>query len=106
MRKFSQQSFLIDHIRSILNFYDSICIDKKGGFYHFYKDDGKIYVVDVNNTPQGPPKNISKKEGVKAISQMAERFKELYFCLKWNFTDHNYISLYKSIKDLISLMDP
>ena len=43
MTKFSQQNFLIDHIRSILNFYDPICIDKKGGFYHFFKDDGKIY---------------------------------------------------------------
>ena len=43
MTKFSQQNFLIDHIRSILNFYDPICIDENGGFYHFFKDDGKIY---------------------------------------------------------------
>lgn len=36
------------------------------------KNDGKIYVVDVNNTPQGPPANISKTEGNIALRKIAD----------------------------------
>ena len=32
------------------------------------KHDGKIYVVDVNNTPQGPPANTPEEKGSKAIA--------------------------------------
>lgn len=42
------------------------------------KDDGKIYIVDVNNTPQGPPGNIDKKEGEKAIKEIAKTFETNY----------------------------
>jgi hypothetical protein len=34
------------------------------------KDDGKIYIVDVNNTPQGPPANTDKEEGREAIRKV------------------------------------
>lgn len=39
------------------------------------KNDGKIYIVDVNNTPQGPPANTPKKDGELAIKKIAAQFK-------------------------------
>jgi len=36
--------------------------------------DGRIYVVDVNNTPQGPPANTPKAQGKLAIRRIAEAF--------------------------------
>ncbi len=36
------------------------------------KNDQKIYVVDVNNTPQGPPDNIDKQMGDQAIAKIAK----------------------------------
>lgn len=35
-----------------------------------------IYIVDVNNTPQGPPKNISKNDYEYAINTIAEIFQK------------------------------
>ncbi len=35
------------------------------------KNDNKIYVVDVNNTPNGPPSNISSKDGKTALNKIA-----------------------------------
>lgn len=35
------------------------------------KDDGKIYIVDVNNTPQGPPANTPKEQGKEAIDKIS-----------------------------------
>jgi hypothetical protein len=42
------------------------------------KDDGKIYIVDVNNTPQGPPANTSKTDQEFAISMLAEQFRKAF----------------------------
>lgn len=36
------------------------------------KDDGKIYIVDVNNTPQGPPANTPKEQGEEAIGKISQ----------------------------------
>ena len=41
-----------------------------------HKGDGKIYIVDVNNTAQGPPKNISKENAKVVIKKMAARFQQ------------------------------
>ena len=41
------------------------------------KKDGKIYVVDVNNTPQGPPANTSKKDSAFALQKLASAFEKL-----------------------------
>lgn len=38
----------------------------------------KIYVVDVNNTAQGPPAGINKKEGEKSMKYLAQKFKEKF----------------------------
>lgn len=42
------------------------------------RDDGKIYVIDVNNTPQGPPSGISKNDSLWAIQKMAETFEQRF----------------------------
>jgi len=39
------------------------------------KNSGKIYIVDVNNTPHGPPDHLSSKEYKKAIKILSESFK-------------------------------
>lgn len=35
------------------------------------KDDGKIYIVDVNNTPHGPPANTNKNDAATAIEKIS-----------------------------------
>lgn len=42
------------------------------------KDDGRIYVVDANNTPQGPPKNLSEEEKKISVQRLAESFKRQF----------------------------
>jgi hypothetical protein len=37
-------------------------------------DDGRIYIVDVNNTPSGPPNHISRAEYKKAIQLLSSSF--------------------------------
>ncbi len=37
---------------------------------------GQIYVVDVNNTPQGPPNSTPKKEKAYVLDIMSKKFKE------------------------------
>ncbi len=43
------------------------------------KENGKIYIVDVNYTPWGPPAKLSNDETRKAIVRMGETFKNIYF---------------------------
>lgn len=38
--------------------------------------DGKIYIVDVNNTPHGPPAHLSKKERKIVLDKMAKLLRE------------------------------
>lgn len=40
------------------------------------KQDGKIYIIDVNKTPYGPPFGLSTQSAQQAISNIAEAFKE------------------------------
>ncbi|EQD32300.1 N-acylglucosamine 2-epimerase, partial [mine drainage metagenome] len=35
--------FLRDHILEILAFYEPHALDPKGGFYHYFRDDGTVY---------------------------------------------------------------
>jgi hypothetical protein len=39
-------------------------------------NDGKVYVVDVNNTPQGPPAHTSPKDAEYALDTIAHAFQE------------------------------
>ncbi|NNE62171.1 MAG: AGE family epimerase/isomerase [Woeseia sp.] len=40
---YQQRDFLVDHIRSILAFYDGRVIDTSGGFFQNFKDDGSVF---------------------------------------------------------------
>lgn len=40
---FRDAGFLQSHIASIMDFYDPVCVDPGGGFFHFYRDDGSLY---------------------------------------------------------------
>ncbi len=42
------------------------------------RDDGRIYVIDVNNTPQGPPSGISPSDAQWAIKEMARHFAQAF----------------------------
>ncbi len=43
MPDFRNPQFLLDHIRHTMAFYHPRAIDPRGGFYHFYRDDGTVY---------------------------------------------------------------
>lgn len=43
MPDFRSPEFLLGHIRHTLAFYDARCVDPSGGFFHFFKDDGRVY---------------------------------------------------------------
>ncbi len=40
---FHSRAAVLEHIRSTMAFYHPHCIDPSGGFYQFFKDDGRIY---------------------------------------------------------------
>jgi hypothetical protein len=42
-------------------------------------NDRKIYIVDVNYTPWGPPGKLSEDESRMAVIRMAEMFRKIYF---------------------------
>ncbi|WP_093094615.1 hypothetical protein [Shimia aestuarii] len=46
--------------------------------------DGKIYVVDVNRTPFGPPRKISRADEVAAVKMMGEFFSQTFNIEKYS----------------------
>ena len=47
---FRDPAFLSEHIRHTMEFYHPRCIDReRGGFFHFFKDDGTIYDADTRH---------------------------------------------------------
>ncbi|WP_028920036.1 AGE family epimerase/isomerase [Pseudoxanthomonas suwonensis] len=40
---FHSRPFLLDHVRRTMAFYHPRCIDPRGGFFQFFKDDGRVY---------------------------------------------------------------
>jgi hypothetical protein len=42
------------------------------------RDDGRIYIVDVNNTPSGPTSAIGTPEGKIAVARLARAFAEAF----------------------------
>ncbi|MEX8512033.1 MAG: AGE family epimerase/isomerase [Leptothrix ochracea] len=40
---FRSPAFLRRHAHEIMAFYDGRCVDPSGGFFHYYKDDGRVY---------------------------------------------------------------
>ena len=50
MPDFRSPAFLDAHIRHTMAFYHPRCIDRaRGGFFHFFKDDGAIYDRDTRH---------------------------------------------------------
>lgn len=43
-----------------------------------HRADGRIYVVDVNNTPQGPPAHTSRKDSAFALHVIAKAFRDAF----------------------------
>ncbi len=43
MPDFRSRQFLLDHIRHTMAFYHPRAIDPRGGFFHFFRDDGSVY---------------------------------------------------------------
>ena len=46
---FRSRAFLLAHIERTLAFYHPRAIDPRGGFYHFFKDDGTVYDADTRH---------------------------------------------------------
>lgn len=46
---FQSVDFLDLHIQSTMNFYHPHCIDKRGGFFQFFKDNGDIYDTETRH---------------------------------------------------------
>jgi hypothetical protein len=42
-------------------------------------DDGMIYIVDVNNTPCGPPNRLAKADSARAIEILSKTFDTEFF---------------------------
>jgi hypothetical protein len=42
------------------------------------RDDGRIYIVDANNTPSGPPSPIGDDEGKIAVARLADAFESAF----------------------------
>ncbi|HXX11747.1 MAG TPA: AGE family epimerase/isomerase, partial [Burkholderiales bacterium] len=40
---FRSRAFLLEHVERTMAFYHPRAIDPRGGFYHFFKDDGTVY---------------------------------------------------------------
>jgi len=42
------------------------------------KNDGQIYIIDVNNTPSGPPRHLPLRDHWRALKTMARSFEEAF----------------------------
>src|SRR5947209_16685624 len=43
MPDFRSRAFLLDHVRATMAFYHPRAVDRNGGFFHFFRDDGSVY---------------------------------------------------------------
>lgn len=65
-----------DEINKIIEFSKAMSLDYGELDVLRNKEDGKIYIVDVNKTPWGPPATISKEKAKYVIAQMCDAFVE------------------------------
>jgi mannose/cellobiose epimerase-like protein (N-acyl-D-glucosamine 2-epimerase family) len=49
MPDFRSREVLLDHIRHTMAFYHPRAIDPRGGFFHFFRDDGTVYDVQTRH---------------------------------------------------------
>ncbi|TQV85924.1 AGE family epimerase/isomerase [Aliikangiella coralliicola] len=43
LQSYKSPDFLLEHIKKTMSFYDPVCVDPDGGFFHHFRDDGSIY---------------------------------------------------------------
>lgn len=67
-----------EEISNILNFAKEINLDYGELDVLRNKDDNKIYIVDVNKTPWGPPATLPKKDCEAAIEKMSDAFEKVF----------------------------
>jgi len=67
-----------DEVKKIIMFCYKIGLDYGELDVIRNKEDNKIYIVDVNNTPWGPPFLLPEKDGKTAIEKLAEVFLEKF----------------------------
>jgi hypothetical protein len=80
----SKKTIIVDcsEVLSKQEMIDIICFAQKFGLDYGEvdvlrnADDNKIYIVDVNNTPSGPPSSISEDSAKDAIMMLAHAFEE------------------------------
>jgi hypothetical protein len=73
-------SVLADHeVTNILEFAKRIGLDYGELDVLRDLDDGRIYIVDVNNTPCGPPNHLSGAEGKRAMRALSNSFDTEFF---------------------------
>lgn len=70
--------FSIEEIKRIIKFCRTIKLDI--GELDIIRDnkDKKIYILDVSNTPYGPPNHISNQESFIALGKLAHIFKQTF----------------------------
>ncbi|MGE2836535.1 hypothetical protein [Mycobacterium sp. SMC-4] len=66
--------FTSDEIKAIHGFVEELGLDYGELDVLRDRDDGRIYIVDVNNTPFGPPNHLPKADGRRAIGILSEAF--------------------------------
>jgi hypothetical protein len=74
VRKSTLEVFRADEVNRIVAFSRSMGLDY--GELDILRDrrDGRIYIVDVNKTPYGPPNHLRRSEGRRAMRDLGEAF--------------------------------
>ena len=70
----TKEIFSDDEIKNIIRFSKEMNLEYGELDILRNKEDGKIYIVDVNKTPWGPPATISKEKAQYVISRMGDAF--------------------------------
>jgi hypothetical protein len=68
--------FTTEEVAKILEFAQNMALDY-GELDILRDNDQKIYIVDVNNTPMGPPNGLSKEDSLNALVLLAQSFDHL-----------------------------
>ena len=74
----TQDLFNQEEIANIIHFYRRIGMDLGELDVIRDKDNGRLYIVDANNTSSGPPEHMTKKEYWLAIQKLAQSFEEVF----------------------------
>jgi len=85
-----QDVFEAEEVGCILEFAAAMGIDY-GEFDVLRDRDGRIYVVDANNTPAGPPNGLREADQRRAIRTLAESFEQLLREWTLDVTEHRRV---------------